>query len=159
MRLENIIALTNATLLNSPYVSSFSGITFEAKNLKRGSLFVAKNSDDIELAILNGAYGIIFDAPTQISDNEIAWIKVDDVPTALSRILRFHILDKKIKAYECDQITFKLAKQIITDNSLKLLENDIYASFKELWDAPQECVILLTSKLTCKDIFIDIYFA
>ena len=154
MRLENVIALTNATLLNTPYVTSFSGISYEAKNLKRGSLFIAKNSDEIELAILNGAYGIIFDAPTQITDNEIAWIKVDDVATALSRILRFHILDKNITAYECDEITLKLALQIMTDSTLHILNGDIYDTFKELWEIDENSVVLFTPRLTCKEIFI-----
>lgn len=155
MRLENVIALTNATLLNTPYVTSFSGLSYEAKSVKRGSLFIAKNSSEIELAILNGAYGIVFDAPTQISDNEIAWIKVDDVSRALSRILRFHILDKNIKAYECDEITLKLSLQIMTDSTLKILNGDIYATFKELWEIEQNSVVLFTPKLTCKEIFIN----
>ena len=69
MRLENVIALTHATLLNSPYVSDFSGITYEVKSVKRGSLFVAKESSEIELAIQNGAYGILFDSPMQMCDS------------------------------------------------------------------------------------------
>ncbi|WP_345993961.1 hypothetical protein [Sulfurimonas sp. HSL-1716] len=155
MRLENVIALTNAALLNTPYVTSFSGISIEAKNLKRGSLFIARNNADIELAIANGAYGIVFDSPTQITDNEIAWIKVDDVAAALSRILRFHILDKNLTAYECDEITIKLALQIMTDSTLKILNGDIYETFKELWEMNEDSVVLFSSRLAYKEIFVN----
>ena len=153
MRLENVIALTNATLLNSPYVSDFSGITYEAKSVKRGSLFIAKENSEIELAILNGAYGILFDSPVQMIDSEIAWIKVDEIPTALLKILRFHLLDKNISAYQCDAITLDLSSQIYTHERFKALKSDIYNTFKELWEIAQNSVVLFTHSFTCKDIF------
>ena len=92
MRLENILALTNAKLINEPFVNSFENIVFQADKIKRGDLFVAFEEQEIQTAILNGAYGIIFSKPTQISDNEIAWIKVLDIEDALKRLLRFRII-------------------------------------------------------------------
>jgi len=153
MRLENVIALTHATLLNSPYVSDFSGITYEVKSVKRGSLFVAKECSEIELAIQNGAYGILFDSPMQMCDSEIAWIKVDDIATALLKILRFHLLDKNISAYKCDAITLDLSSQISTHERFKSLSGDIYHTFKELWEIPQDAVVLFSHTFACKDIF------
>jgi ferrochelatase len=153
MRLENVIALTHATLLNSPYVTAFSGLSYEAKSVKRGYLFIAKDSSEIELAILNGAYGILFDSPMQMIDSEIAWIKVDELATALLKILRFHILDKNITAYECDKITLDLASQISTQDRFKALNGDIYDTFKDLWEITPNSVVLFTHTFTCKDIF------
>ena len=153
MRLENVIALTHATLLNSPYVTAFSGLVYEVKNVKRGTLFIAKDSSEIELAILNGAYGILFDSPVQMIDSEIAWIKVDDIATALLKILRFHILDKNITAYECDKITLDLSSQISTQDRFKALSGDIYDTFKELWEITPDSIVLFTHTFTCKDIF------
>ncbi len=153
MRLENVIALTHATLLNSPYVTAFSGLAYEAKSVKRGYLFIAKESSEIETAILNGAYGILFDSPMQMCDSEIAWIKVDDIATALLRILRFHILDKNISAYECDAITLDLAVQISSEERFKALNGDIYETFKELWEITSDSLILFSHSFTCKDIF------
>jgi hypothetical protein len=153
MRLENVISLTHATLLNSPYVSAFNGIAIEAKNVKRGFLFIAKESTEIELAIQNGAYGILFDSPTQISDTEIAWIKVENLETALVKIVRFHLLDKNITAYECDAITFDLAIQISTDTRFITLSGNIFTIFNDLWEVTQNSVILFHSNLSCKNIF------
>ncbi len=153
MRLENVIALTHATLLNSPYVSAFSSLTFEAKNVKRGSLFIAKESTQIELAIANGAYGILFDTPVQMCDSEIAWLKVDAIEIALLKILRFHLLDKHITAYECDAITLDLALQITTAQNFKALKGDIFETFNALFDAPPNTLVLFSHSFTCKDIF------
>ena len=61
MRLENFLALTHAKLVNEPCVNNFENTVFEAHKVKRGDIFFAYNVQDIELAVLNGAYGIVFD--------------------------------------------------------------------------------------------------
>jgi len=85
MRLENILALTHGKLLNEPFVNIFDNIVFDAKSIKRGDLFIAFDEKTIEIALLNGAYGVIFDKPTQINDMEIAWIQVQNIEDALKR--------------------------------------------------------------------------
>jgi ferrochelatase len=134
-------------------VSIFTDITIDQKYVKRGSLFIARESSEIEAAIQNGAYGILFDAPTQMIDSEIAWIKVVNIEDALLRILRFHLLEKNITAYECDAITYDLSKQISTQNSFIPVHGDIFAVFKELWDLASQSVILFADSFTCKDLF------
>ena len=96
MRLENILALTHGKLINEPFVKIFENIVFEAKSVKRGDFFIAFDEETIEDAILNGAYGVMFDKPTQISDTEIAWIKVNECEDALKRLLRFRLIEKDI---------------------------------------------------------------
>ncbi len=154
MRLENLLALTQGTLQNQPFVSRFEGISFNAKKVKRGNLFVAFNNAEIDEAILNGAYGIIFDRPTQIADNEIAWIKVDDVDDALMRLLRFHLIQKELKVYETDLITIKLARQIMTDNSILVLGQSIKDDFMTLWNADDKSNVLFCPKLIDRDTFV-----
>ena len=72
MRLENLLALTHGKLISEPFVNSFENIVFDARSVKRGDLFMAFDDRSIEEAIFNGAYGILFDKPTQITDSEIA---------------------------------------------------------------------------------------
>ncbi len=154
MRLENLLALTQGTLLNQPFVSRFDGISFDAKKVKRGNLFVAFNNSDIDEAILHGAYGIIFDRPTQIADSEIAWIKVEDVNDALMRLLRFHLIDKELDVYETDCISIKLAKQIMTDSDFLVLGRSIKEEFMSLWDVPAKTTVLYSPKLIDRDTFV-----
>jgi len=155
MRLENLLALTQGTLQNQPFVTRFEGISFTAKKVKRGNLFIAFNAAEIDEAILNGAYAIIFDRPTQIADNEIAWIKVDDVDDALMRLLRFHLIEKELDVYETDLITIKLARQIMTDSTLLVLGKSIKEDFLRLWDADPKTKVLYCPKLIDRDTFVS----
>ena len=117
MRLENVLALTYGKLINTPFVSSFTTVTLDAKSVKRGDLFMAFDEESIEEAILNGAYGIVFCKPTQISDSEIAWIKVANLEDALARLLRFKLIDTNSQIYETNDIVIELALQIMTESS------------------------------------------
>ena len=154
MRLENLLALTQGTLQNQPFVTRFEGISFDAKKVKRGNLFITFNNADIDEAILNGAYGIVFDKPTQIADNEIAWIKVGDVDDALMRLLRFHLIEKELDVYETDLITIKLAQQIMTDSNFLVLGQSIKDDFMTLWEVPAKSKILYCPKLIDRDTFV-----
>lgn len=154
MRLENLLALTQGILQNQPFVTRFDGISFDAKKVKRGNLFIAFNNSDIDEAILHGAYGIVFDKPTQIADNEIAWIKVENVDDALMRLLRFHLIEKELDVYETDLITIKLARQIMTDSNFLVLGQSIKDDFMTLWDVPPKSKILYCPKLIDRDTFV-----
>jgi ferrochelatase len=156
MRLENILALTHGELVNSPFVNSFENIVFEAKAVKRGDLFVAFDEEMIEDAIFNGAYGIVFDKPTQIRDSEIAWIKVTDLQEALKRILRFVLIDKEIEVYECDEIILKLALQVVTEPNFIALHGDIKELYKMLSRLENGANILFSPSLTSRDLFTNI---
>ena len=156
MRLENVLALTNANLINEPFVKQFTNIVFDENRVKRGDLFIAFDEEAIETAIFNGAYGVMFDRPTQISDNEIAWIKVDNIEKALKRLLRFRLIEKDITVYECNEIILKLSLQIMTESNFIVLDGDIESITKELWDLEGPHILLFSPLLVSKDIFTDI---
>ena len=156
MRLENILALTNAKLINEPFVKKFENIVFDTKHIKRGDLFVAFDESMIEDAIFNGAYGIIFDKPTQITDTEIAWIKVENCENALKRLLRFKLIEKNIIVYECNEIILKLALQVITDPDFIPVNGTIKEIHKQLWNIEDGSTLLFCPSLCDKDIFTDV---
>ncbi len=156
MRLENTLALTHGTLINEPFVNSFENIVFEAYRVKRGDLFIAFDEETIEEAILNGAYGVVFDKPTQISDSEIAWIKVQNIKEALIRLLRFRLIEKEVVVYECNEIILKLALQVITEPKFIALSGDIKHICNSLWNIDTASIVLFCPILNDKDIFTDI---
>ena len=156
MRLENVLALTYGTLVNEPFVKIFTNVVFEAKAVKRGDLFMAFDETSIEEAILNGAYGIIFSKPTQISDSEIAWIKVQSIEDALKRLLRFRLIDKNIKAYETNEIVLKLALQVITEQNFIAVLGDVRELSRELWDIDEGSSVLFCPALCDKEIFTNV---
>ena len=156
MRLENILALTHGKLINDPFVKNFQSIVFDAKHIKRGDLFIAFDIAMIENAILNGAYGIVFDKPTQISDTEIAWIQVQNCEDALKRLLRFRLIDKEITVYKCNEIILKLALQIITDSNFIVLHGNIKSIHRQLWDLDNKTTLLFSPSMCDENIFTDV---
>ena len=156
MRLENVLALTHGKLINEPFVNNFENIVLQSSKVKRGDLFIAFDEESIEVAISNGAYGIIFDKPTQISDSEIAWIKVKNVQDILKRLLRFRMIEKEVVVYESNEIILKLALQVITETKFIVLSGDIKSIFKSLWNVEDSSVILFCPALSDKDIFANI---
>jgi ferrochelatase len=156
MKLVNILALTNAKLINEPFVNTFLNITYEAKKIKRGDLFIAYDETQIEEAVLNGAYGVMFDKPTQISDNEIAWIKVDDLDTALKKLLRFKLVEKDIISYSCNDIILKLALQVLTESTFVTIHGNIKEIFSDLWEIEPKSTILFCPNLCERDLFTDV---
>ena len=156
MRLENILALTHGKLVNLPFVKNFENIVFDVKSVKRGDLFIAFDEDMIDDAILNGAYGIMFDKPTQISDTEIAWIKVNECADALKRLLRFRLIEKEVSVYECNEIVLKLALQVITEPSFVAISGDIKSIHKELWDLEANSTLLFCPALSDTKMFTDV---
>ena len=156
MRLENVLALTHGKVVNEPFVKTFENIVFEAHKVKRGDLFIAFDEESIESAVLNGAYGVLFDKPTQISDREIAWIKVEDLNDALKRLLRFKLIDKEITVYECNKIVLKLALQVMSEPNFIALSGDIKSIVKVLWDLPNASTVLFSPALSPKEIFTDV---
>jgi ferrochelatase len=156
MRLENILALTHAKLINEPCVNSFESIVFDVKKIKRGDLFMVFDTNDVEEAVHNGAYGIVFDKPVQVNDAEIAWIQVNSVEDALKRLLRFKMIEKEIVAYKCNDIVLKLALQIITPPNFLVLDGDIKSIFNSLWHAQERAVVLFCPAPLNKNIFTTI---
>jgi len=156
MRLENIIALTNGKLINEPFVNNFQNIVFDIKAIKRGDLFIAYDETQIQEAIFLGAYGVVFDKPTQISDTEIAWIKVSSISDALSRLLRFRLIEKEVCVYECNEIILKLALQVITEPNFLAVSGDLKSLCRSLWDIEQNSVILFCPTLSDSSMFTNI---
>ena len=156
MRLENILALTNGELKNSPFVKNFENIVFDFKYLKRGDLFVAFENEMIEDAVTAGAYGIIFDKPTQINDTEIAWIKVDDCENALKRLLRFRLIEKGVRVYTCNEIILKLALQVSTDSNCIPVYGDAKSIYKQLSNLEEKSTLLFCPSMSDASIFTDI---
>lgn len=155
MRLENILALTKGSLFGEPSVSIFESVVFDPSKVKRGSLFIAYSSDDISEAIQNSAYGVVFDKPTQISDSEIAWIKVADIDEALKKLLRFYLLEKELQVYACDPITLHLSSMISTPPIFCNIEGAVREIWEKLWSLEKKSIVLFSPTLSDTDIFVE----
>ena len=155
MRLENVLALTHGSLMSQPHISYFEDIVIEASRVKRGSLFIALNHYDIDLAISSGAYGVVYDRALHVDESEIALIKVDDIYDALKRLMRFLLIDKELSAFTCKDITLQVAKQLITPNSFIILEGNLSENFSKLLSAPSKSTLLFKDTEMESAVFTD----
>ncbi len=156
MRLENVVALTNAKLLTSPEVSAFGEICFEASKVKRGDIFVAIDHQDIEIALAQGAYAVMFDKPVQISDREVAWLKVKNLEDALLRLLRFRLIEKEAVVYRCEDIIVDLARGIESDKKFIVVYEEITRLIQRLWHIEKRTILLFSPARTNEDLFVDV---
>jgi len=156
MRLENVLALTHGKLVSEPFVSSFGNIVFDSKIVKRGDLFIAFDEEMIEEAILNGAYGVMFDKPTQISDTEIAWIKVQNCEDSLKKLLRFKLVEKEINVFKTNEIVLKLAQQVITESNFIIITGDVKSIHKKLLNIENNSTILFSPTLFDETLFTNV---
>lgn len=156
MNLQNLSTLVEGKLINSPSITSFEDVCFEANRVRRGDLFIALKHEDIQEAILNGAYGILFDKPTQITDQEIAWIKVQFLDRALLRLLRFHLIKKSPKVFSYNCISIKLASQMITSRKLLILNGSFYDHLQDLYSIEENQYILFSPENIDEKLFLDV---
>ncbi len=157
MRLQNLLSLVDGILLSSPSISSFEQLRTKAHRVKRGDIFIAQDGDDIDLAIDNGAYGIIFEKELEIVDSDIAWIRVDSVEVALLRLLRFHILDSSPKSYAVNSITITLASMIIQDEKCIVLKGDLFSNLSALWSLPKDATVFYLEESNFSSLFVESY--
>ncbi|HEX5330249.1 hypothetical protein, partial [Sulfuricurvum sp.] len=155
MRLENILALSKGALLGEPSISLFESVVFDPSKVKRGSFFVAYSPEDIPEALQNGAYGVMFDKPTQISDSEVAWVKVENIDIALKKLLRFYLLEKELLVYACDPITLHLSTMISTPTNFTNIEGPMSNIWEKLWPLEKKSIVLFSPALTDSEIFIE----
>lgn len=128
MRINEAVEIINGELAFSPAISSFSSIATNISGVKKGCLFIAKNPDEIDGAVALGAYGIIYDKYAQMTDAEIAWIKVSSIQEAIIKLIRYVFLAKDMNIFYGTEIEYALASQIIVDETFGVFDGN----FEEL---------------------------
>jgi ferrochelatase len=155
MRLENFLALTHTTLINEPCVNGFENIVFEASKVKRGDLFFAFEHDEIDEALQNGAYGIVFEKDAAVKDAEIAWINSTSLNNTLKKLLRFKVIEKELVAYECNEIILKLALQLITQSNFLVINSDMKSLYRSIKEIEPRTTLLFCPQMIDSDIFVN----
>lgn len=148
MQISSILDIVDGSLLNSPSISFIYSIKTEVSKVKEGDLFIAKDLNEIKLAISNGAFAIIVDTNTQIIDNEIAWIKVQDISISIIKLIRFKLAIKNLHAFHCDKTTYELLRLYSSNFSknIKLVPNKLESLFKYLDEINDNDIIISSNK-------------
>lgn len=112
MIIDNLASICSGKLLQKPSITAVTNLTSDTNQVTRGSAFfsIKSSKDDIKLAIQNGAHAIIYDSFLEFDDNEIAYIKVDEVKSAINRLVRYELQRKEINLILCSSLQFDMLK-------------------------------------------------
>ena len=155
MQITSILDIIDGKLLNSPSISFIYSFKTIASKVKEGDLFIAKNIDDISLAVKNGAFAIILENSHPIIDNEIAWIKVDSINLCLIQIIRFKLANFDLEAYSCDLITYDFLDvfKSSSNKKIKLISSDLYKLIEDFDDISKESILVSKNKAILDKIY------
>ena len=114
MKIEDILNLTEGTLSNTPKVQAIESATVYVSKVEHGDLFFSSNQEEIDQAIANGAYAIVYDDEKIIkNDEEIAWIKVSDIQLAAFKLIRYVIIKKESQFFLLSSHELTFLKMIL----------------------------------------------
>lgn len=147
MKISSIIDIIGGKLQNSPSISFVYNIKTNADKVNEGDIYIAKNEKDINIAIQNGAFAIIYEKDTIILDLEIAWIKVSSCFDALIKLFRFTLSSLDLKAYYCNKFTYELLYSCKSLNkNMKFLSNNLENSIKIIENIKKSDILVSSNK-------------
>ncbi|XPV70045.1 MAG: peptidoglycan synthetase [Halarcobacter sp.] len=156
MQITSILDIVDGKLLNSPSISFIYTIKTNPNKIKESDLFVVQNKEDISLALENGAFALIVDEDVEISDKEIAWIKVNDVQEAIKKLIRYLLSNKRLTAFYCNDASYSLFKILKKNNvhtNIKLIPKNLSRFFKLIDDLEENDTIICSEQSTLDAIY------
>ena len=134
MKIEDIVNLTEGTLTNTPKVQAIEGASVYYSKIEHGDLFFSSNQEEIDQAIDNGAYAIVYaDDSIVKKDDEIAWIKVTDLQLAAFKLIRYVIIKKEAKFFLISEHEMTFLKMILVHKgNIKFIADDWRKAFEQI---------------------------
>ena len=147
MLIDDILDITEGRLLNTPFISSVEEIHIDSSLIKRGDLFIAIDDANIKEAIDNGAYGILMDESYDVIDDEIAWIKIDNLERALSRLVKYFFIEKEYNFILLNTLQFHIASTHLNNKKeIAILNSNIKDNFNMLMNKKKKIFFTLDSE-------------
>jgi len=134
MKIKDILNLTEGVLSNTPKVQAIEAATVYHSKVDHGDLFFSSNQEEIDKAIENGAYAIVYDDENIVrSDEEIAWIKVSDIQLAAFKLIRYVIIKKEAQFFLLSEHELTFLKMILLHkNNISFISNDWRKAFEQI---------------------------
>ncbi len=143
MKIEDLLNLTAGAMLTEPTITAINSVTVYPSKVEQGDLFISNDKEEIESAIANGAYAIIFsDKDIKITDNEVAWIQVKEIEKAAFKLIRYVLISREASFYLFSEHELSFMKMIVTKKSnLDILPNDWRKMFEKILNSESKMFI------------------
>jgi len=143
MTIDALLNLCDGTLKNEPTIQGIGGATVFPSKVEHGDCFISSDPAEIENALENGAYAIIYDdEKIEVSDPEIAWIKVHSIRNAAFKLLRYVLLEKEADFYILDTHENSFLKMILLQKSnIAFISDHWKKAFEQILNSPQKLFV------------------
>ncbi|MDD3775110.1 MAG: hypothetical protein PHV08_04020 [Sulfurovaceae bacterium] len=134
MNISDIVNITDGLLIGAPKVQAVESASVYPSKIEHGDLFFSSSQDEIDSAINNGAYAIVYDNEEIVkNDNEIAWIKVSDIRLAAMKLVRYVLLKKEADFYLLDPHELSFLKMLAADKrNITIISSDWKKAFEQI---------------------------
>lgn len=126
MEITNFSELINAKIINKPSVSRLKDFCINLNSVTNASAFFTNEQALANEAIKKGAYAIISTKDLSISDKEVAFLKINDFEFALTRLLAFYSIDKRVVLLD------ELSIECLNRLNITTLKNDLFYDFENI---------------------------
>lgn len=154
MQISSLLEVLDATLQNEPSISFIYDIKTKASLIKDGDAIISNSQHEISKAIEKGAFGIIYSNENiQITDSEIAWMKVQDIQKSTIKLTRFLLANTKTKSLSCDFLSFEMMKVFAKNNKkINFIDDNIIKNFQKIKSIASNETILCTNHIFLEQI-------
>jgi len=137
MNIEDILNLTEGTLSNIPKIQAIDAATVYVSKVDQGDLFFSSNQEEIDQAVKNGAFAIVYDDENILrTDEEIAWIKVSSIKLAAYKLIRYVTIKKETQFFHVAEHELTFLKMILTHKTnISFISNDWRKAFEQILNA------------------------
>ncbi|KAA6230448.1 hypothetical protein FMM58_05540 [Campylobacter sp. LR291e] len=142
MNISNLNELLRTQILNEGSTLSVDFFTNELKKVKYGCAFFSNDIDELEKAIEQGAFVIVFEKDIQINHKDIFYLKSENLKQSLTNLLRFISEEKEFEFLYCQKIALNYAKAFF----INVLTGDIFKDFKLLTNAKKNSLFCFDDK-------------
>ncbi len=134
MKIEDLLNLTSGNLITEPTVTGINSVTVYPSKIEEGDLFISNDPEEISTALKRGAYAIIFSDPAvKISDDEVAWIQVEDIQKAAFKLIRYVLISREASFYLFNEHELSFLKMVVTQKSnMEILPDDWRKMFEKI---------------------------
>ena len=156
MQITSILDIIDGRLINHPSISFIYSIKTNPKKVKEGDLFIVQKQEDIPLAIEHGAFALVTDKDLDITDNEIAWIKVESIDNTIVRLIRYLLSNIRLTAFYCNDITYELfniLRKPTVHTNIKIIPKKLSKFFKVLDDLEENDTLIFSDQKILNDIY------
>lgn len=153
MKIESLIRITGGVLQNTPSVSFIQDFQTNRTKVTRGCAFFDINCSlqEVQQALIDGAYAILSTQKYEILDKEVAWIELPSFTLALTKLCRFLVQEKNITIIKLPTLHFELLAFIRFTCKIKILQQNNEIALIQIAKAEENALfIALESEFTDK---------